>query len=40
MDPFSNFVFMKTAYLILVKRGIMRVFLILYMIVKEGKYKK
>jgi hypothetical protein len=40
MEPFTNYAFMKMAYLILVKKGILKVFLILFLILKEKKWKK
>jgi hypothetical protein len=40
MDPFINLVLMKTAYLILIKKGILKVFLVLYLIFKGKKWKK
>ena len=40
MDPFANLIFMKAAYHILIKKGIMKVFFVLYLIIKEKKWKK
>ena len=40
MDPISEFYFIRTVYFILIKKGIIKVFMILILMLKKAEWKK